>query len=445
MAIDRRVLWAAGLLGSSVWACGAGGSGTSPGLGGGGAASGASGAGAGSAGAAGAGAAPAGAGGLSSGGTSGGTGGAAGGASGAGAGTGGGGGTGGAPERAFAYVGSYENAIYVYSLDPATGALTARGAPVQAPPSPSFLAFAPDRAHLYAVNEADDVDGTGAGAVSAFRIDPATGALTFQNRVSSGGKGPAHVAVDATGKYVLVANYNGGNFSVLSVDGSGALQSRVSGAEHGDGAQTHEVVLDASNKFLFVVNKGRSDVSQYRFDATSGSVTPNTPPALALAAGAGSRHLAFHPTLPYAYVVNELGDSVSVLAFDATAGTLGSIQTVSTLPTGVDGAQNSGAEVAVAPSGRFVYASNRGNDSIVIYGVDPATGRLTLVGHQATNGDTPRSFGIERSGAFMLVANQDSDEVVTFRVNATTGALTELTSVSVPSPAFVGVLYLPLP
>jgi 6-phosphogluconolactonase len=243
----------------------------------------------------------------------------------------------------------------------------------------------------------------------------------------------------------LVANYNGGNFSVLSVDGSGALVSRVSGADHGGGAQTHEVVLDASNQFLFVVNKGRSDVSQYRFDASTGSVTPNTPPALALATGVGSRHMAFHPTLPYAYVVNELGDSVSVLAFDAGAGTLGSIQTLSTLPAGVDGAQNSGAEVQVAPSGRFVYASNRGNDSIVIYGVDAATGRLTLVGHQPTNGDTPRSFNIERSGELMLVANQDSDEVVTFRVNATTGALTELTRVSVPAPAFVGVVYLPLP
>jgi 6-phosphogluconolactonase len=354
----------------------------------------------------------------------------------------GGAGTGGAgTERAFAYVGSYENAIYVYSLDLGSGALSARGAPVDATPSPSFLAFAPDASHLYAVNEADNVDGTGAGAVSAFRVDPATGGLVFQNRVSSGGAGPAHVAVDGSGKFVLVANYNGGNFSVLPVAGDGSLGAALDTQSQGGGAQTHEVVFDSSNRFLFVVNKGRSDVAQYRFDAASGAATPNAPSELDLAQGAGSRHLAFHPSLPYAYVVNELDDSVSVTAFDANLGTLSVVQTLSTLPSGVNGGQNSGAEIQVAPSGRFVYASNRGNDSIVIYSVDASTGRLTLVGHQPTGGRTPRSFHLERRGELMLVANQDSDEVVTFRVDTTTGLLTELSSVTVPSPAYVGVLF----
>ncbi|HTV22688.1 MAG TPA: beta-propeller fold lactonase family protein, partial [Polyangiaceae bacterium] len=228
------------------------------------------------------------------------------GSAGAGA-NGGAGGSAGAPSgRAFAYVGSYENAIYVYALNVDTGALTPVGGRVDSPPSPSFLAFAPDARHLYAVNEADDVGGTGAGAVSAFSIDPASGALTFINRVSSGGKGPAHLTVDGSGRFVLVANYNGGNFSVLSTDASGGLGARVAGAEHGDGAQTHEVVLDASNQFLFVANKGRSDVAQYRFDATTGGVTPNSPAELDLASGAGTRHLAFHPSLPFAYIINEL-------------------------------------------------------------------------------------------------------------------------------------------
>jgi 6-phosphogluconolactonase len=346
-------------------------------------------------------------------------------------------------ERAFVYVGTYENAIHIYALNLDSGVLTPQGSPVNAPPSPSFLAFAPDARHLYAVNEGDDVDGTGAGAISAFDIDPATGALAFINRVSSGGAGPAHVAVDPSGKFVLVANYNGGNFSVLSIGAGGRLGARVAGAEHGAGAQAHQVVLDPSNQFLFVANKGRSDVAQYRFDSDSGSATPNTPAALALPSGAGTRHLAFHPSLPFAYVINELNDTLTVAAFAPSAGTLESIQTLSTLPAGQDGGQNSGAEIQVSPSGRFVYGSNRGHDSIAIFSVDASTGRLTVVGHQPTGGDTPRSFHLEKSGRVLLVANQDSDEVVSFRVDATTGLLTELVSVAVPSPAFVGVLYLP--
>jgi 6-phosphogluconolactonase len=350
-----------------------------------------------------------------------------------------------AHERAFVYVGTYENAIYVFALDTDSGVLTPQGGAVSAAPSPSFLAFAPDGAHLYAVNEADDVDGTGAGAVSAFELDPATGGLRFINRVSSGGAGPAHVAVDATGKFVLVANYNGGNFSVLSVNAAGGLGARVSGGEHGKGAQTHEVVLDPSNQFLFVANKGRSDVSQYRFDAESGSVTQNTPADLDLAAGAGTRHLAFHPTLPFVYIINELDDSLSVASFSRSAGTLTPIQTLSTLPAGANGAQNSCAEVQVAPSGRFVYASNRGHDSLAIFSVDAGSGRVALVGHQATGGATPRSFNIDKSGRILLVANQGANEVVSFRVDTATGLLMELASVSVPAPAFVGVRYLPAP
>jgi 6-phosphogluconolactonase len=341
-------------------------------------------------------------------------------------------------------VGSYENAIRVYAVNLESGALVQQGAPVASNPSPSFLAFAPDLENLYAVNEADDVDGTSAGAVSAFALDRATGGLTFLGRVSSGGAGPAHVLADPSGRFVLVANYNGGNFSVLPVGTGGALGAAVAGQDHGDGAQAHQVVLDPSNRFLFVANKGRSDISQYVFDSTTGSVTPNTPPELDLAQGAGTRHLAFHPSLPYAYVINELDDSVTVVAFDAVAGTFAQVQTLSSLPAGANGGQSTGAEVQVAPSGRFVYASNRGGeDSIVIYSVDASTGRLTLVGHQPTGGDTPRSFHIEQSGRLLLVANQGSDEVVSFRVDVDTGLLTELGSVAVPSPAFVGVVYLP--
>ncbi len=367
--------------------------------------------------------------------------------SGSGGGTapGGAGGAAGEGVRSFAYVGSYENAIYVYAVDTETGVLTAQGGPVAAPPSPSFLALSPSGEHLYAVNEADDIDGTDAGAVSAFRVDAATGGLTFINRVSSGGAGPAHVAVDRDGRFVLVANYNGGNFSVLSIAAGGGLGARVSGAEHGGEAQAHQVVLDPENRFLYVANKGRSDVSQYRFDAESGMVTPNAPPELDLAAGAGTRHLAFHPSMPFAYIINELDDTVTVASFAASTGALTVVETVPTLPAGVDGGQNSCAEIQVAPSGQFVYGSNRGHDSIVIYSVNAVTGRLALVGHQPTGGDTPRSFDIDASGRLMLVANQGSGSIVSFRVDGATGALTELGRTNVPSPAFVGLSRLPAP
>src|SRR5688572_14635106 len=240
------------------------------------------------------------AGGAFAGGGTGGTGGS--GVAGSSAGGGGAGGSSGATtDRPFVYVGSSQNAIHVLTLNLETGALVAQGSPLTVNPNPSFLAFAPDREHLYAVNEADDVDGTGAGAVSAFAIDAATGGLTFLNRVSSGGEGPAHVLADPSGRFVLVANYNGGNFSVLPLGTGGELGAAVAGEEHGDGAQAHQVVLDPSNRFLFVANKGRSDISQYRFDASNGSVMASSPPELDLAANAGTRHLAFHPSAPYAY------------------------------------------------------------------------------------------------------------------------------------------------
>jgi 6-phosphogluconolactonase len=348
-----------------------------------------------------------------------------------------------AAPAAFAYVGSYGNQISIFSLDPDSGALTPRGGPVDANPNPSFLAFAPDGKYLFSVNETDNLDGTNAGAVSAFRIDAQSGGLSFINRVSSQGNGPAHVAVDHTGKFVFVANYNGGTIAVLPVAADGTLGNAVATDAHGATAQAHEAVIDPSNKFLFTPNKGLSNISQYRFDASNGQLTPNTPAAVALADGAGTRHLAFHPTAPYAYAINELNDTMVTLSFDSTKGTLTPIQTLSTLPPGEDGANNSCAEVQVAPSGNFVYGTNRGHDSIVIYAVNSETGLLSLVGHQATGGATPRSFYLDVSGKVLLVANQKANQVVTFAVDTTTGLLTQRGSVSVQAPSFVGVLHLP--
>jgi 6-phosphogluconolactonase len=341
------------------------------------------------------------------------------------------------PNARFAYVGS-SNAIYVFTIDDATGALTQSGAPVQqADPNPSFLAFTLDGTRLLAVNENDNVDSMNAGAVSSFLLNAQTGALGFVNRVPSGGAGPAHVSVDRRGRFVFVANYNGGTAAVLPLADNGTLSAAVDTESFGGGAQSHQILVDSTNSFVFVVNKGLSNVAQFDYDDETGALTANTPAALQLVNGAGSRHIAFHPSAPFAYVINELNSTVATLSYNATEGTLTSVQTLSSLPAGAGGG-NTGAEIVVAPSGNFVYASNRGNDSIAIFAVDPTTRQLSVVGHQPTGGATPRSFTLEPSGRRMLVANQGANEVVSFSVDTTTGLLTETTTVSVPSPAFVG-------
>ncbi|MET0410598.1 MAG: lactonase family protein [Polyangiaceae bacterium] len=338
----------------------------------------------------------------------------------------------------YAYVGSGSNAIYVFTIDDATGALTPLGTPLPVNPNPSFLAFTPDGRYLLAVNEGDNVDNANAGAVSSFAINPQSGAISFINRVPSGGTGPAHVSSARSGNFAFVANYNGGTAAVFPLSVNGTLSAAVDTETFGGGAQTHQILVDVTNTFVFVVNKGLSNIAQFDFDAATGALTANTPATVALANQAGTRHMAFHPSAPFAYAINELDDTVVTLSYNATEGTLASLQTLSSLPAGANGGNNTGAEIVVAPSGNFVYASNRGDDSIAIFAVDPTTRQLSLVDHQATGGATPRSFTLEASGRRMLVANQGANEVVSFSVDTATGLLTETSTVSVPSPQFVG-------
>jgi 6-phosphogluconolactonase len=331
------------------------------------------------------------------------------------------------------YVGSTNGQIALYTLDPALGKLGLIKS-VSAGNYPSFLALDPARAHLYAVNEPDAM-------VASFAVDPNTGDLTFLNRVASGGASPAFVSVDHSGKYVMVANYDGGTTRVFPIGADGSL-----GAPSDDkapGKWSHMILADAANKFVFVMNKGSDLISQYVFDAEHGTLTPNAVPTVMTAAGAGPRHLAFHPNGEFAYVIDELDDTMSAYSYDATLGQLQWLQTLSTLPPGTDGTNNTCAEVMVAPSGSFVYGSNRGNDSIVTYSVDAGTGMLTYIGVTPSGGNTPRSFTLSADGKLMLVANE-SGNVVSFSVNVTSGALTKLLTVDVPTaPQFVGIVSLP--
>jgi 6-phosphogluconolactonase len=331
------------------------------------------------------------------------------------------------PPRRLAYVGT-EDAITVYDVDDATGALTELSS-VPAGAGPSFLAFAPDLRHVYAVNEGSD-------ELAAFTVDAGTGALAFLDRVPSNGNGPAHLAVDATGGWLLAANYGGGNVTMVRIEPDGSLGDAV--ATLATGANAHQIVLDAANAHAFVPNLGDDTVSELVFDP-AGGLAPDG--EVAMPAGSGPRHLAFHPSAPFAYVIGELGDTMTALSYDAAAGALTSLATVSTLPPGVDGADSFCAEVAVDPSGRFLYGSNRGHDSLVVYAIDPVSGLLTTVEHEGTGGSWPRHFSLSADGSLLLVANQRSDTVVAFRVDPADGTLSPLATTPVgPGPAYVGVV-----
>jgi 6-phosphogluconolactonase len=333
------------------------------------------------------------------------------------------------------YVGMENGTIGVYEMNTATAALTARGS-VAAGSNPSFVAVAADARHLYAVDE------TSSGTVGAFAIDPATGALTFLNRIGSGGDGPTHLSLDRAGRYVLVANYNAGSVATLTVETDGRLGRMVDLERPGNNA--HSIGTDPDNRFALAPCLGSNLVAQFAFDPTTGALTPNAPPSVAAAGGAGPRHFAFHTSGRYAYVINETNDTVTAYTYDATRGTLAPIHTVSTLPAGVSGDTNTCAEIVVAPSGQFVYGSNRGHDSIAIFSVDTATGRLTPVGHQPTGGRTPRNFTVDATGTYLFSANQASNNVVAFRIDPARGTLSQLGTTTVPGrPAWVGVVRLP--
>lgn len=355
----------------------------------------------------------------------------------------------------FVYVGTYTRTppeprgrgegIYVCRFDAASGTLSIVTL-VAGAPNPSFLAVNRDGTTLYAVNETTELDGQPGGAVSAFTIDRRTGGLRFLNRQASGGSDPCHVRVDHGGRVVLVANYSSGSVAVLPIETGGRLapasdvrQHRGSGLDPArqEGPHAHFITPDPANHYALTADLGLDQVLIDVLDAEHGTLTPHDPPSVALPPGSGPRHLAFHPDGRIVYVINELGSTISTCAWDADAGSLRALQTISTLPDGFRG-ESSCAEVRVAPSGRFVYGSNRGHDSIAIFTVDPAGGTLTAAGHVATQGRNPRNFTIDPSGAFLLAANQDSDTIVTFQVDTETGGLTAAGPVTtVPSPVCV--------
>lgn len=347
------------------------------------------------------------------------------------------------------YIGTYSDAISgginSLSMNTVTGKLTACKIAVHAT-NPSFLALSPDGTYLFAVNETEGYDSSQGGAVSSFRIVSGGGQLELVNRQPSMGAHPCHLTVSRNGKFVLVANYSGGNVAVLPVSENGTLGETVCVKQHtGNGPNrdrqekphAHSITLSPDNQYAYACDLGIDRIMIYRFDAESGQLTPASVPFFQTAPGAGPRHFCFSPDKQRAFVINELNSTMTALDYHPSDGSLTEIQTLSTLPDDFKG-ENTCADVHVHPNGRFVYGSNRGHNSIAVFGLDPKTGHLKPARHQPVGGTTPRNFAIDPSGTYLLAANQNSDTINVFKINLKDGSLSPTgNSVKVEKPVCI--------
>jgi 6-phosphogluconolactonase len=322
--------------------------------------------------------------------------------------------------------GARSEGIYAFRFDSATGHLEPLGLAAAAE-NPTFLNFSPDGRFLYAANELYRFNGQASGAVSAFSVDRASGKLTLLNQVAARGTGTCYVRTDHTGKFLLLANYGSGSVAVAPVKRDGTLGAVVSFIQQSGsgpsprqaGPHAHSFNVTPDNGYAVAADLGADKLFVYRFDAATGALTAADPPSLALDAGAGPRHLSFHPNGRFAYVLNEIGSTVTVLAYTPARGAFRELQTVSTLPADFQGSSTA-AEVLVHPSGKFLYASNRGHDSIAVFAIDER-GMLKLLAHVPSQGRTPRGYSLDSEGRWLIAANQDTHNIAVFRIDANTG------------------------
>jgi 6-phosphogluconolactonase len=334
--------------------------------------------------------------------------------------------------------------IYCYKLDLSTGILSSIGV-TEGIKNPTFVAIHPSGKYLYAVSEVNSADGQPGGALSAFTINRKSGQLTPLNHQSSEGAGPCHVSVDKTGRVALVANYGSGSIASLPIKADGSLEKAATAIQHEGssvnkarqaGPHAHSVNVAPDNRFVFAADLGLDKVLIYKLDPAKGTLTANDPAFGAAPPGGGPRHFTFDPSGRHAYVCNEMKSSVTAFDYDATKGSLTEFQTITTLPEETAG--NSTAEIQIHPSGKFLYCSNRGHDSLAIFTIDAKTGKLTAVGHQKTLGKTPRNFGIDPTGTFIVACNQSTDNVAVFKIDQSTGKLTQVGGLTeIPSPVCV--------
>ena len=348
-------------------------------------------------------------------------------------------------QKYLVYVGTYTDhgskGIYVYRFDSSTGKMTSLGLAAEAT-EPSFLAVDSSGPFLYAVNETETYSGQPTGAASAFAIQPDSGKLSLLNQVSSRGTDPAHITLDRTGKYALVANYTSGSVAVFALLKDGRLGEVASFVQHKGssvnperqkGPHAHAIALSPDNRFAVVADLGLDQLLVYSFDAAKGTLGAK-PQVVKASPGTGPRHLVFSFDSRFLYMLNEMQSSVVAYSYDAASGAMHELQTISSLPKGFSG-ENTAAEIEIDPSGKFLFASNRGDDSIAVFAIDPRTGMLTHVETDSTGGKTPRNFAIDPTGSWLLAANQDSDKIVVFRIDQKTGHLNPTGDVfQLPSP-----------
>jgi 6-phosphogluconolactonase (cycloisomerase 2 family) len=372
-----------------------------------------------------------------------------------------------APNRALlAYVGTYSNpqgpegsrgngqGIYLFQVDPATGKLSPRELTANGF-NPACLALDPSQTHLYSANETNTFEGASSGSVSAYAIDRSSGHLTLLNTVSSQGAGPAHLSVHPSGKFVLVANYQGGTIAVLPIRPDGSLGpasdtkkdegtvSRTHSATAPAGSfafsghdrpHAHMIQADPSGRFVISTDLGLDRILVWKFDADKGTLTANDPPFVSLPTGDGPRHFAFHPNGRWMYSLQEESSTLVKFDYDAASGRLTAGPTISSLSPGFQGTDYT-SEVMVSSDGRFLYAANRLHDGISLFSVGPS-GELTYVAEEWTRGDYPRSFNFDPSGNFFYSLNQRGDAIATFRVDGRSGRLSftgQYTAAGTPS------------
>jgi 6-phosphogluconolactonase len=349
-----------------------------------------------------------------------------------------------------AFVGTYTNktnskGIYAFEFDAQSGKLTPRGVAAETP-DPSWVVTHPNGKFAYAANEAGKQS-----TVTAFAVDPRSAKLTPLNQLPALGLDPCHLSIDKSAKYLFVANYSSGNVVVFPILADGKLGEHTANVKDAgplgpnkqrqEAPHAHWVEASPDNQFVFVSDLGLDALLSYRFDPAKGALAPNDPPSARLAPGAGPRHAAFHPNGKLAYVVSELNSTVTALAYNPAKGALQELQVVSTLPKDFKG-RNDTAEIAVHPSGKWLFASNRGRDTIAVFSIDPATGKLQPAGEFPTAGKEPRHFAIDPTGRFLLAENQNSNTIVVFRIDLGNGTLTQVSQVDgIPSP--VSLAFLP--
>jgi 6-phosphogluconolactonase len=350
------------------------------------------------------------------------------------------------------YVGTYgtgeSGGIYFCRLNTKTGEIILRQKIVGID-NPSYLTINKENHFLYAVNEVTETNGNPGGAVSSFAIDPENGSLRYLNRQLTIGGSPCFISIDHTGRFVLLANYSGGNVTILPVLKDGKLGEHVESVQHKGQSinpdrqgspHPHSIIVSADNQFVFVPDLGLDKILIYRFDQNKGTLRPNDTPHVSLKPGAGPRHFTFHPNGKFAYVINELNSTITAFSYESQKGELKGIQIITTLPEDYTG-RNYCADIHVHPTGNFLYGSNRGHNSIAIFTIGQETGILTRTDHEQTQGEFPRNFAVEPLGKFLLVANQRSNNIVSFRIDTETGVLIPAGhTIEIPEPVCVKFL-----